>query len=79
MVVTEPRDQVEAHESWRPIGLRAAAPRSTDVVLRELRSTPEGLTSDEASRRLAEVGPNALRSHGARVVECWHGNFATRC
>ena len=69
MVVTEPRDQVEADESWRPIGLRAAAPLSTDVVLRELRSTPEGLTSDEASRRLAEVGPNALRSHGARVVE----------
>lgn len=39
-----------------------------DVVLSELGSTPEGLSTGEAGRRLAEVGPNALRSHGARPL-----------
>ena len=39
-----------------------------DAVLAELGSTPEGLSTDEAGRRLADVGPNALRSHGARPL-----------
>ena len=40
-----------------------------DAVLEQLDSTAQGLSSDEASRRLAEIGPNALRSHGARPLE----------
>jgi len=39
-----------------------------DAVLQRLGCTPEGLTSAEAARRLAAMGPNALRSHRARVV-----------
>ena len=40
-----------------------------EAVLHELGSTSQGLSSSEAGRRLAEVGPNALRSHGARPLE----------
>ena len=43
-----------------------AAARSADDVLVELGSGPEGLSEAEAARRLALVGPNAVRSHGAR-------------
>jgi P-type Mg2+ transporter len=39
----------------------------TDEVLARLGSSPDGLTSEEASRRLAELGPNALRSHRANA------------
>ena len=46
--------------------LADAAALSTADVLERLRSTPDGLSSAEARRRLARVGPNALRSHGAR-------------
>jgi Mg2+-importing ATPase len=38
---------------------------SVGDALDRLGSGPEGLTHDEALRRLQEVGPNALRSHGA--------------
>jgi P-type Mg2+ transporter len=40
----------------------------TDSVLEALDSGPQGLSSEEAARRLQEVGPNALVSHGARPV-----------
>ena len=43
-----------------------AATMPGDGVLAELGSTPEGLSEAEATRRLASVGPNAVRSHGAR-------------
>lgn len=36
---------------------------SLDVVQRHLDATGEGLSSDEAARRLAEVGPNELAEH----------------
>lgn len=39
-----------------------------DQVLQSLQSSREGLTSDEAARRLQQVGPNALRSHGASAL-----------
>jgi len=39
---------------------------SSAAVLGVLGSSERGLSSAEAQRRLAQVGPNALRSHGAR-------------
>jgi P-type Mg2+ transporter len=46
--------------------LASAAALSADEVLRRLESTDHGLSRDEAGVRLADVGANALRSHGAR-------------
>ena len=46
--------------------LASAAALAADAVLRRLESTADGLARDEAGARLAKVGPNALRSHGAR-------------
>jgi Mg2+-importing ATPase len=51
---------------WRSLILTSAAALPADDVLARLGSTAEGLSSDEARVRLARVGPNALRSHGAR-------------
>ncbi len=46
--------------------LASAAPLSAEDVLGRVESTGDGLTHDEARARLAAVGANALRSHGAR-------------
>jgi len=46
--------------------LASAAALPIDQVLERLDSTVAGLSNDEACTRLAEVGANALRSHGAR-------------
>ncbi|HET8616707.1 MAG TPA: magnesium-translocating P-type ATPase [Actinomycetales bacterium] len=43
------------------------ATRSVEDVLHEVGSSAAGLDDDEAGRRLARVGPNALRSHQARA------------
>jgi Mg2+-importing ATPase len=60
---------VEAQRSApQPLELTAAAAQSSDDVLRVLASSSDGLSSGEATRRLAAVGPNALRSHGARAI-----------
>jgi Mg2+-importing ATPase len=40
-----------------------------DAVLEQLDCTAQGLSGEEAARRLAQVGPNALRTHGARPLE----------
>jgi P-type Mg2+ transporter len=53
---------------WRALQLRWAAAMETDAVLEKLASSSQGLSSEEAGRRLEEAGPNALRSHGARPV-----------
>jgi calcium-translocating P-type ATPase len=37
-----------------------------DRLLRDLRTSPEGLTTTEAQRRLLQYGPNSLRRHGGR-------------
>jgi Mg2+-importing ATPase len=47
----------------------------TDAVLDALASTPEGLSSQEAARRLQQVGPNALVSHGARPLKILLNQF----
>ncbi|RAX15943.1 magnesium-translocating P-type ATPase [Pseudarthrobacter sp. AG30] len=42
-----------------------AAGLTTDQALARLGSGPGGLTGEEAERRLAEIGPNAVRTHRA--------------
>src|SRR5512132_4661986 len=69
MAISAQRERGAPTASWRSLPLKAAATMDCDAVLAELGSTPEGLSADEAGRRLAEVGPNALRSHGARPLE----------
>ncbi|MER6099908.1 cation-transporting P-type ATPase [Streptomyces sp. NPDC001728] len=44
-----------------------------ELLLRDLRSTREGLTSREAARRLVHYGPNMLRRRGGRR---WPGELA---
>jgi Mg2+-importing ATPase len=51
---------------WSSLALVDAAALPADEVLRRLESTRDGLSRDEARSRLARVGANALRSHGAR-------------
>ena len=50
-----------------PDALRSAASSPTNDVLRDLATSTNGLTSAEAARRLASVGPNAVRTHRARA------------
>jgi Mg2+-importing ATPase len=52
--------------AWDRLTLASAAVQPTDDVLGHLECTAAGLSRDQASSRLAEVGANALRSHGAR-------------
>jgi Mg2+-importing ATPase len=53
-----------------PLTLEAttAASASSDAILRELESSLDGLTSQEAAARRAVAGPNAVRSHHARPL-----------
>jgi Mg2+-importing ATPase len=48
--------------------ITAAASASAEQVLGMLRTTADGLSGAEAARRLAETGPNAVRSHRARPL-----------
>jgi Mg2+-importing ATPase len=53
---------------WLSLALTAAAGAPAEQVLTSLDSSPDGLSSAEAKRRLEIAGPNALRSHGARPL-----------
>ncbi len=53
---------------WSSLALASAAALSEDDVLGRMESTAAGLSHEEARARLAEVGANALRSHGARPL-----------
>jgi len=53
---------------WSSLELADAAALSTEDVLGRLQSTTAGLSQEQALARLAEVGTNALRSHGARPL-----------
>lgn len=55
-------------DSDAAISLEAAACAPTDAVVERVASSPRGLSTEEARRRLTEVGPNALRSHGVRPL-----------
>jgi P-type Mg2+ transporter len=54
--------------AWREVRLVDAAAQSGVGLLETLGSTAAGLQSGEAGRRLQQVGPNAVRSHGARPL-----------
>jgi P-type E1-E2 ATPase len=49
------------------------AEQAVDLLLRDLRSSREGLSTREAQRRLAQYGPNELRHRGGRH---WPGELA---
>lgn len=49
------------------ISLRDAAALSADAVLSNLTTSESGLSGDEAATRLRMIGPNAVRTHKARV------------
>ncbi|MCD6726410.1 MAG: magnesium-translocating P-type ATPase [Solirubrobacteraceae bacterium] len=51
-----------------PLTLASSATLPADDVLARVESTADGLSHDEARARLARLGPNALRSHGARPL-----------
>src|SRR5688572_17890510 len=53
------------HESQRPVWHTLAA----DAAIATLGSTPAGLTTADAARRLAEHGPNELEAH--KSVSAW--------
>lgn len=50
------------------VPVRDAAAMTAEQVLARLSSAPAGLTTREAAVRLAAHGPNAVRTHGARVA-----------
>ena len=52
----------------RELDLVAAAKIPVDDVLRTLGSSSDGLSTAQAERRLARVGPNAVQSHGVRAI-----------
>ncbi|HUO71145.1 MAG TPA: magnesium-translocating P-type ATPase [Solirubrobacteraceae bacterium] len=68
MAVAAEQDRRATSGSWRALELRSAATMDSDTVLGSLGSSSRGLSSAEAARRLEQVGPNALRSHGARPL-----------
>jgi P-type Mg2+ transporter len=50
------------------LDLPQAASLPADDVFVRLATGPDGLTEDEAARRLHRYGPNAVRSHRARAL-----------
>ena len=62
------RAEATAPSGGGPLGLdtAAAAALAPADVLARLETSDHGLASNEAARRLAAVGHNALRSHGTR-------------
>lgn len=55
--------------SWQFPDLVGAAQLETSAVLELLATSESGLSSEEASQRLRQAGPNAIRSHAARPLE----------
>jgi Mg2+-importing ATPase len=51
------------------LDVAAAAAMSRQDVLDRLRASGEGLAAADASRRLRAMGPNAVRSHHARLIQ----------
>jgi P-type Mg2+ transporter len=51
---------------WSSLALVEAAALPADEVLSRLGSTASGLSQEQARARMARIGANALRSHGAR-------------
>jgi len=62
------RSRSSAALDWGSLDLAAAAKLPADDVLSRLGSALSGLSPDEVRARIAQIGPNALRSHGARPL-----------
>jgi P-type Mg2+ transporter len=54
---------------WQGLELAAAARLDASAVITRLESSETGLSATEAERRLGRIGPNAVRSHGARALD----------
>ncbi|WP_427129209.1 magnesium-translocating P-type ATPase [Pseudarthrobacter sp. S9] len=58
--------ELDVHESYSsPLAISEAARTPAGSVLEQLGSGPTGLSRAEADKRLAELGPNAVRTHQA--------------
>ena len=66
MAAVTPARARTSDAAWLDVRMDAAMP--VDRVLRGLASAPGGLSAGEAARRLAASGPNAVRSHQARLL-----------
>jgi Mg2+-importing ATPase len=55
--------------TWQSLDLYTSAQLDVPDVLTRLSAPEGGLTEDEAARRLHELGPNAIRSHGAHPID----------
>lgn len=66
VALEQPRN-AEQSRSGAALDLRGAAMLEPVEALQRLGSSDGGLSSAEATRRLAEIGPNVLRSHGVRA------------
>jgi P-type Mg2+ transporter len=53
-------------DGWNSLALVEAAALPADEVLARVESTASGLSQEDSVARLARIGANALRSHGAR-------------
>ncbi|SDC24847.1 Mg2+-importing ATPase [Sanguibacter gelidistatuariae] len=63
------KDQKPPEVDLRPPSrLARAASQEIPDVMEQLDARPEGLSSEEARRRLTAIGPNALRAHRARPL-----------
>ena len=56
-------------DQWHGLPIADAASSGTTEILERLGASEAGLSSEEAQRRLALTGANAIRSHGARALE----------
>jgi len=54
---------------WQGLELAAAARLDASAVITRLESSETGLSATEAEHRLGKIGPNAVRSHGARALD----------
>ena len=69
-----PVSKSEASETNTPITLTLQSVHEPlRLLFRDLRTTPRGLSSREAARRLVSYGPNELRRRGGRI---WHKELA---
>ncbi len=65
MTQTAERGEAVPPGTMTPLGLVQAAGIPIGDALAELASTVDGLSTQEAATRLDQVGPNAVREHGA--------------
>ena len=69
-LVNKAGSATEASAGAQPgLDIGTAAATSVASVLAAVNSTAGGLTTDEARRRLAQIGPNAVRSHRPRPLQ----------